>query len=392
MRAPDSPFFPLAASTFDDDEKAAVAAVMDSGQYTMGPRVAEFERAFADLLGMRHAVLVNSGSSANLVAVAALCHLGERPLQPGDEVIVPCIGWATTYCPLQQYGLELKFVDVDLETLNIDVDALRAAVSERTRLVMTVSVLGNPCDFGPIVALCRERDLILLEDNCESLGARYQGRYTGTFGRLNTFSTFFSHHLNTIEGGIVLTDDFELYCLASSIRNHGWTRGQPVASPILGDVQADFLEAYRFVLPGYNVRPTEITGALGLRQLAKLDGFLAVRRRNAREFLARFGDDPRFVVQRETGESSWFCFTMVPRPESGLTRADILPRLRAAGIEHRMVTGGNYLRHPAIRHFNHRVHSRRNADWVHDQGFFVGNHVFDLRPQLDRLVAALDGL
>jgi len=383
---------PLAASTFGAAETAAVEEVLRSGQYTMGPRVRDFEAAFAARFGMRHAVMVNSGSSANLIAVAALCHRQERPLRPGDEVIVPCIGWATTYSPLQQYGLRLKFVDVDLATLNMDVGALADALSERTRLVVTVSVLGNPCALDEIARLCRERDVILFEDNCESLGARVAGRYTGTFGLVNTFSTFFSHHLNTIEGGLVLTDDFELYCLVSSIRNHGWTRGQPADSPILGEVKDDFSEAYRFVLPGYNVRPTEISAALGLAQLARLDELLAGRRANAREFQALFAGDSRFLIQREVGESSWFSFTLLPRPESGLTRRQVLPQLAAAGIEFRMVTGGSFLRHPALAYFDYEVHSRANADWVHDQGFFVGNHAHDVRPALHRLAEVLHGL
>jgi CDP-6-deoxy-D-xylo-4-hexulose-3-dehydrase len=334
--------------------------------------------------------MVNSGSSANLVAVAALCYRQDRPLRPGDEVIVPCIGWATTYTPLQQYGLRLKFVDVDLETLNFDIAKLRDAVTRRTRMIVTVSVLGNPCDFGPIVDLCSEHDIILFEDNCESLGARYDGRPTGTFGLVGIFSTFFSHHISTIEGGFCLTDDFELHCLMSSIRNHGWTRGQPEGSPLLaGREPSDFAEAYRFVVPGYNVRPTEITGALGLCQLRKLDGFLQTRRQNARTFVELFAGDPRFVIQREVGESSWFSFTFVVRPESGLSRERVLAHLDAAGFENRMVTGGSYLRHAAVRFCDHEVHSRENADLVHDRGFFVGNHVHDLTAELHRLRAVL---
>ena len=381
---------PLAADTFDSEERAAVLAVLDSGQYTMGPRTRAFEAEFARYLGVRHAVMVNSGSSANLVAIAALCHRAERPLRPGDEVIVPCIGWSTTYAPLQQHGLRLKFVDVDLETLNYDVDLLRDAVGERTRMIVTVSVLGNPCEFGAIQELCAERGLILFEDNCESLGARWNGRLTGTFGDINTFSTFFSHHISTIEGGIVATDDFELACLAIALRNHGWTRGQPAGSPLLaGAAGSDFTEAYRFVLPGYNLRPTEINAALGLCQLDKLASFLDVRRRNARRFVELFAGDPRFVIQREVGESSWFAFTFVVRPGQGRSRAEVIAALDAAGFENRMVTGGNYLRHEAVRFCDHEVHSRANADLVHDQGFFVGNHVHDLRAQVERLHAVL---
>jgi len=383
---------PLASSTFGEDEARVIREVIESDRFTMGERVAAFEQAFAEYFGRRYAVMVNSGSSANLVAVASLCYRREDPIQAGDEVIVPCIGWSTTYSPLQQYGLRLKFVDVDTETLNYDIDQLRDAVGPRTRMIVTVSVLGNPCPFDEILGLCREHGIVLFEDNCESMGARLGGEYTGSFGLVSTFSTFFSHHISTIEGGMVLTDDLELACLARSIRNHGWTRGQPDDSPIFEHSGLEFEEAYRFILPGYNVRPTEIAGALGLCQLPKLGGFIEARRANARRFVELFGEDERFVVQREHGESSWFSFTMVVRPEAELGRPRVLDRLRAAGIEYRMVTGGSFPRHEAIRHFDHEIHSCDQASLVHDNGFFVGNHIYDLRRELDELRAVLDEL
>ena len=252
--------YELASSTWDNAEREAIARVVESDMFTMGKNVAAFEEAFAAYFGKKYAVMANSGSSANLIAVASLFFKKENPLKAGDEVIVPCISWATTFHPLQQYGLKLKFVDVNLETLNYDIEKLKDAVTSNTKMIVTVSILGNPCDFDEIEKLCNEKGIILFDDNCESMGAKVGGKYTGTRGLVNTFSTFFSHHISTMEGGLVLTDDKEIYNLLKAMRNHGWTRGQDTDSPIFDKKDDDFFEAYRFILPGYNLRPGEMHG------------------------------------------------------------------------------------------------------------------------------------
>lgn len=381
--------FALAYSTFGDEEKKVMHEVIESDMFTMGKHVKEFEDAFASYFGKKYAVMVNSGSSANLIGVAALFHRAENALQAGDEVIVPCISWATTYYPLQQYGLKLKFVDVELSTLNYDLDKLKDAVSDKTKMIVTVSVLGNPCYFDEIKALCDSKGIILFDDNCESMGAKINGNFTGTRGLVNTFSTFFSHHISTMEGGLVVTDDYEIYCLSRSLRNHGWTRDQDADSQIYDRNEDDFYEAYRFILPGYNVRPGELQGALGKVQLSKLDTFLKIRRENAAHFKALFSEDERFITQTETGESSWFCFTMIPNPEVGMKREMVLEKLKKADIGYRIITGGCFLKHDVIKYFDYEVHSRENADFVHENGFFVGNAPHDLRKELDLLYKTL---
>lgn len=384
--------YELAAPTWGAEEKQTILDVVESDLFTMGPRVKAFEEQFAGYFGMKYAVMANSGSSANLLAVASLCYRQNRPLQRGDEVIVPCISWATTFHPLQQYGFKLKFVDIDLRTLNMDVQELKKAITKKTRMVVAVSILGNPCKFDEITRLCAENDIILFEDNCESMGARYQGRFTGTFGLVNTFSTFFSHHISTMEGGLALTNDKEMYNLLKAMRNHGWTRDQDADSPLYARRSEEFYEAYRFILPGYNVRPGEIHGAIGSTQLKKLDGFLKARRENARHFVNLFKDDGRFIIQQENGESSWFCFTMIVDPRSGIQRKSVLGKLKAAGIEHRMITGGNLLRHDVIKYYDHEVTKSTNANIAHDHGFFVGNTPFDIRNKIDHLHSTLKDL
>src|SRR5688572_13660787 len=220
-------FYELASSSWGNEEIAAMQRVIASGMFTMGENVRRFEDEFARKFGSRHALMVSSGSTANLVGVAALFYAGKRPLQRGDEVIVPAISWSTTYYPLQQYGLRLRFVDVELDTLNIDVAKLEQALTPRTRMVVAVSILGNPCALDVLRAFCDQHGLVLFEDNCESMGATLNGKPCGTFGDVNTFSTFFSHHLSTMEGGLIATDDIEIDHLSRVIRNHGWTRDLP---------------------------------------------------------------------------------------------------------------------------------------------------------------------
>lgn len=384
--------YELASSTWDDQEKQAILEVINNGFLTMGKNVKEFEEKFARYFGMKYAVMVNSGSSANLIAVGSLFYRKENPLKVGDEVIVPCISWSTTFHPLYQHGLKLKFVDIDLQTLNYDIEELKKAISKDTKMIVAVSILGNPCQFDEIVKLCEENDIILFEDNCESMGAKFNGQYTGTFGLLNSFSTFFSHQISTIEGGFVLTNDKELYNILKSLRSHGWTRGQDDDSPLFEKSNDDFFEAYRFILPGYNVRPTEIQGAIGKLQLDKLDNLVKIRRKNAAYFVSLFAEDERFIIQKEIGESSWFSFTMIVKLQSGLDRKQVLRVLKNAEIDHRIITGGNILRHNVIKYYDYSVEKSANADIAHYNGFFIGNHPYDLRNQIDYLFETLKSI
>jgi len=384
-------FYELAASTWGEDERTAILDVLDSGRTTMGGRVAAFEEAFARYHGRQYGVMVNSGSSANLVAIAALCHKQARPLQRGDEVIVPAISWATTYHPLLQYGLKLRFVDIELDTLNMDCAQLERALTPRTRAIVGVSILGNPAPLDIMRRFADRHGLYFFEDNCESADAELGGRKAGGFGDMSSFSFFFSHHIATMEGGMVLTDDVELHHLLRSLRAHGWTRDLPADTPLYKRTGSDHFEAYRFILPGYNVRPLEITAAIGLVQLQKLPAMTAQRRENLAVFKAKFDGDPRFVIQRENGKSSAFAFTIILDPRRSVDRERVFAALRDADIGFRMITGGNFLRHDVIKYYDYdTVGEIRNADIAHDYGFFVGNHPHDLTPQITRLYEVLD--
>jgi len=384
-------FYDLASSSWGPEEIAAMRRVIESGRFTMGEHVERFEESFRAKFGVRHALMVGSGSAANLVGIAALSYVRNRPLKRGDEVIVPAISWATTYYPLQQYGLRLRFVDVELDTLNMDVSRLEQALTPRTRMVVAVSVLGNPCALDTLRAFCDRHGLYLFEDNCESMGASLNGKLAGTFGDIGTFSTFFSHHISTMEGGVLVTGNTEIDHVARSMRAHGWTRDLPADTKIYEKRDEDFFEAYRFILPGFNARPLEVAGAIGVEQLKKLDAMVEARRRNAALFQRLFARDERFIIQRENGRSSWFCFTIVLNPGLRIDRGKVMNALKEADIGYRIITGGNFLRHDVIRYFDYdRVGEIKNADIAHDRGFFVGNHPQDLAPQIKRLREVLD--
>ncbi len=386
-------FWDLAADTWGAEERAAVTRVMDSGCYTIGPEVTAFEQEFAAYHGKKFGVMVNSGSSANLVATAALTHVSERPLKPGDEVIVPAISWATTYHPLQQYGLRLRFVDVEAETLNMDTEQLKAALTPKTRAIVGVSILGNPAALDVMRAFSDKYGLWFIEDNCESLDAELGGKKAGTYGDVGTFSFFFSHHISTGEGGMVLTDNAEIDALCRAVRAHGWIRDVPDGVNLFKPGDDTFEEAYRFVIPGYNLRPQEFNGAVGREQLKKLPAMTAARRKNLKLFQDAFGNDERFMIQHETGKSSSFCFTLIVRPGTGLERKDVFGPLKDADIGFRMITGGCFTRHDTIKYFDHdTVGSLPNANMAHDRGFFVGNHPFDLSRQIEKLRDVLNGI
>lgn len=374
--------FPLATGSWGDEEIEAMQSVITSGMFSMGEKVQTFERDFAKYFGSYYCVMVNSGSSANLLMVAALFYTQNESLklQRGDEVIVPAVSWSTSYYPLHQYGLKIKFVDIDLYTLNYDLEQLEQAISDKTRAIMAVNLLGNPNDFSRIQQIIGDRKIVLMEDNCESMGARFKDKYAGTFGVMGTFSTFFSHHISTMEGGLIVTDDEELYQILLSLRSHGWTRNLPKKNLVSSDKSDDPLEeSFRFILPGYNLRPLELEGALGIEQLKRLPMLVEERRKNGQLLQAALANHPDLIVQREIGESSWFGFSLVIRPDSKLTRKVLFAKLTDLGFECRPIVTGNFAKNEVVKYFDSEVHGDlKNADYIDHNGLFVGNHHYPI--------------
>lgn len=350
---------PLAINAWGSEEREALLKVVDSGNITMGTKVSEFEKAYAEYVGSKYCIACNSGSSANLLMVAAL-----SIRQGVGTVIVPAVSWSTSFSPFQQYGWKLKFVDIDLETLNYDLLALDMAIDacrfNGLKVILGVNLLGNPNDFYRFDEII---GVDVLEDNCESMGAEYCGVKTGKFGAMSSHSTFFSHHIQTMEGGLVTTDDEYFYQMLLCLRSHGWTRHLPKDNLLKAKVSA-----YEFIYPGYNLRPTEIQGAVGVEQLKKLPKFIDQRRENAEGF-KRKAKEKGWRIQKEIGRSSWFGFSILTDEIEELKK-----ELDSKKIEHRPIVAGNFLRSQSIKYYDHDNPEVPNATYVHTNGLYIGNH------------------
>lgn len=381
--------FPLATSSWDHKEYDAIKRVIASDKFSMGDEVKKFEDDFAKFFGSKFAIMVNSGSSANLLMTAALIYTKQEDLRlkHGDHIIVPAVSWPTTYYPLSQYGLHLKFVDIDKHTLNYDLDALASAIDAETKAIMAVNLLGNPNDFNSIGRLIEGKNITLIEDNCESMGATIDGKYTGTFGVMGSFSCFFSHHISTMEGGVVVTDDEELYHIMLVLRAHGWTRNLPKFNRVTGEKSDDsFTESFNFVLPGYNLRPLEMSGAIGCEQLKKLPSLISGRQKNGLKFKSEMEDHALFDIQQEFGRSSWFGFSLILREQNSRLRKDVVKQLDKLGFECRPIVGGNFAKNEVMRYLDHSIHGElKNAELIDQQGLFVGNHHYPIDEAIEVL-------
>ncbi|MBZ5583532.1 MAG: DegT/DnrJ/EryC1/StrS family aminotransferase [Acidobacteriia bacterium] len=373
----------LNVSTFGEEEIEQAVEAMRSGFVTMGPRCEKFESAFAAYLGGGEAAFVNSGSSANLLAFFALANdaapkrPGKRKFFAGAEVIVPAVTWSTTIWPIIQSGLIPVLVDSDPRTLQMDVEAMKAAITRKTVAVCPVHVLGNTVAMDELLAAAAEHELWVIEDTCEALGSRYRGTIAGTMGDIGTFSFFFSHHITTIEGGMVTTRDPEIAELMRCLRAHGWTRQLKRR----GEIEARHPEidpAFLFVNTGFNVRPTEINAAFGLVQLGRLDGFNQRRKAIAADWIGRLGaliEDGTISPMQPTpgADCAWFGFPMLCRNRE--VRDALKRRLDERGVEHRPIICGNMARQPALARLPHRIAGTLSgADAIMDRGLLWGAH------------------
>ena len=356
----------------------------------MGIEVASFEREFSDFFGCNHSIMSNSGSSANLLALSAIRYSSLNPGKHRNEVIVPAVSWSTTYYPITQNGWKLKFVDVDLFSLNSSLEQVEAAVGPRTAGIVAVNLLGNPSDLPALRSLADSSGLFLVEDNCESLGATINGQFAGTFGDVGTFSTFFSHHISTMEGGLTVTNSDELHQTMLSLRAHGWTRELPDKNYVSNKTGNTFEDSYKFALPGYNLRPLDMEGAIGREQLHKIHSIVEGRRANALKFLELMKNYPNILTQAELGASSWFGFSMILREEWRGHR-DLLCRvLEDFSIASRPIVAGNFTRNPVIKLLEHApIGDLPNADIIHSDGLFIGNHHYPMHDEFVLLQEAI---
>jgi CDP-6-deoxy-D-xylo-4-hexulose-3-dehydrase len=404
---PEQTAVPYAGRVFDDDELAHLVEASLDFWLTTGRFAQQFERQFARFFGVRHATLVNSGSSANLLALSCLTSpkLGSRQLRPGDEVITLATGFPTTVNPAVQNRLVPVFVDVTIPTYNVDVTQLEAALSDRTRAIMIAHTLGNPFDLGAVTEFARRHHLWLVEDCCDAVGATYQGRKVGTFGDLATVSFYPAHHITMGEGGCVLASRPLLTTLLESFRDWGrdcWcepgkenTCGKRFDWQ-LGDLPHGYDHKYIYSHIGYNLKLTDMQAAIGVAQLKKLPEFIAARRRNfARLYDGLVDLQEYFILPEATpgAEPSWFGFPIAVRPEAPFTRDRAVHFLESRKVATRLLFGGNLLRQPAYRDITARtVGTLPNSDFVMNQVFWIGVYP-GLSPEaLDYMVETLHDL
>jgi CDP-6-deoxy-D-xylo-4-hexulose-3-dehydrase len=379
---------PLSVPLYGAEEVSDALESLLEQNVTMGVRVRAFEAKFAAMVGTKHAIMVNSGSSANLLALAVLSSPTlPGALREGDEIIVPAVTWSTTLAPILQHGCVPVMVDIDPYTLNLQPERLHEALSARTRAIMPVHLLGNPVDMNPLMEFAKQHDLWVIEDTCESLGSTVGDRQVGSFGHFGTFSFYFSHHITTIEGGMLVTNDDRMADLARSIRAHGWTRDMTNREE-LEQANPWVDPRFLFVNIGYNLRPMEIQGAFGLVQLDRLEGFNERRRANAQYLLGALADlsgELQFVTEQEGARSTWFGFTVMVK--DGETRRALSRHLEGRGIATRPIVAGNLAVQPAFRDNPHRtVGTLATATRVAERGLFVGNHPNLTQGHLDHIV------
>jgi len=378
---------PCAGRAFDSDELVRLVDSALDFWLTSGRYAARFEHEFARFIGVRHAMLCNSGSSANLLAVAALTSpkLGERRLQPGDEIITTAAAFPTTVSPLVQYGLVPVFVDVDLGTYNASPDRIEEAVTPRTRAIMLAHTLGNPFDLDRVMDLAGRHDLWVIEDNCDALGSTWRGRRTGSFGHLATASFYPAHHITTGEGGCVVTGEPLLKSIVESFRDWGrdcWcapgcdnTCGQRFARQ-MGELPSGYDHKYTYAHAGYNLKLTDMQAAIGVAQMGKLPGFIEARTRNwkrLRDALDGLADFLILPDASEQADPSWFGFAITLRENAPFERKELIEFLESRRIATRLLFAGNLIRQPAFRGVNYRIAGAlSNTDVIMHRAFWVG--------------------
>jgi NDP-hexose-3,4-dehydratase len=397
-----TPILPSGA-VLDEDDRAALVEQALRLRIASGAASLRFERLFAKTIGVRKAHLTNSGSSANLLALASLTvpELKERRLRRGDEVITPAVGFPTTVNPIVQCGLTPVFVDVDLSTYNTTLERVEAAIGPRTKAIMMAHALGNPFPVAEIAELAKERGLFLIEDNCDAVLSTYQGRNTGTFGHYSTVSFYPAHHLTMGEGGCVLSNTLELARYVESMRDWGrdcWCEPGEDNKCLkrfdyqMGDLPHGYDHKYIFSHVGYNLKSTDLQAGLGLSQLPKLPDFVAARKRNWRRLREGLDGVPGLLLPEATpgSDPSWFGFVITLTEDAPFRRPELVDFLTSRRIGTRLLFASNLLRHPAYQDVEHRVSGDLgNSDIITERTFWIGVYPGVTTEMIDYMIASI---
>ncbi len=379
--------YPLGFNTWGKNEVNEIKKVLRSGNFAMGKKVKSFEEKFAKYFKSKHAIMVNSGSSANLLMLTLIKYFPEflKIKTKYPNIIVPAVGWSTSYFPISQCGFKLKFVDINLKTLNIDTKKIEKAIDKNTVAILSINLLGNPCNYNEINKIVKKNNLILLEDNCESLGAKFNKKFCGTMGIMGTHSLFFAHHMQTMEGGMILTNNDKINDILRSLRAHGWARDLSKKNRLYKKKNDQFKDKFTFITPGYCVRPLEIEAAAGLIQIKKLKNFLNIRNKNSKIFKKLFKNKSWCEIQEEEklSKSSWYGFNIILRNELKNRRNEIIRKLVKNNVEVRPTMTGNFTNNPVIKFLDYSVSGKlTNSNNVEKNGFFIGNYPKNLSKEL----------
>lgn len=375
-------FWPLQENVISNDElDLLVTFIRETKRFTQFTKVREFESLFSEWTGCKHSVFVNSGSSANLLMVYAAAELYRW--KPGDEVIVPALTWPTTVTPVIQAGLKPVFVDANLDDLSFDYHQLAEKITEKTRAIFVAHIIGLPADIPRVKDIIGDREIVLLEDSCETQGGLIDGVKVGNFGLGSSFSFYWGHHMTTVEGGMICTNDEDFYKLSVLKRSHGLARELPERfHESIRQAHTDVDFQFMFLTDGFNVRNTEFSAVLGLSQLPKLDSFIDIRNRNYSRFLEICRQYPNELITLDHPGRSAFVLPFLFRDQE--KKGPFQTLIRTSGIESRPLISGNLLRQPFLSSY-YVPGQFHNADFLHDNAFYIGNNQFVNNDRLDAL-------
>lgn len=383
-------WYPLSLATYGVDEIVEALDSLCSFRTTMWEKTLQFERQFASYQNCSDAAMVNSGSSADLL----LCFLLTNPYRPllkaGDEILIPVVTWPTQIWSAMMAGLKVRFVDVDPKTLNIDINDLEKKITPSTKAIFLVHLMGNPCEMDCIQAIAKANDLLIIEDCCEALGAEWDGIKVGNFGIAASYSFFFSHHMTTMEGGMIACSNQEVAEQVKILRAHGWVRN--VDATIYDLESYDVDPRYAFVNWGFNVRPTDVQASFGIHQLEKLPQFNQRRIELANNFFSFIDNQPWLSRPKSDPKASpsWFALPLLVASDAPFSRKEITNYLELKGVETRPLVAGNIAKHPVAKIFSEfSLDTYPGADIIHQQGFYLGLSPFYTDQDIDKLIECL---
>ena len=370
-------FYPLIENPYRKSDISEALKVLKSRRLTIGPVTDKFQNSFTKKLGSKFSLMVNSGSSANLLALQCLINpYRKKRLKPGDEVLIPSLCWSTSLWPIIQSGLKPKFVDIDLDSLNINLNDLKKKISKKTKAILIVHVLGNCVDMSELMRIVKKHNLILIEDTCESLGTKYKNKYLGTFGDFSSFSFYSSHQISSGEGGMICCKNNDDHEIIKSLRAHGWSRGLKNEKKIAA-ANKHLDSRFIFYNSGFNLRSTDIAASIGLNQFKDIDQFIKKRSINRDKILKMFKKKIKmmkylsFIDANNHVKASWFGIPILLSKK--INRNKFLNKIEKLGVETRPIISGNFLKQPSIKKYKLNKKSNfKNSDIVNNHGFFIG--------------------